>query len=119
MFGFRKPKPRPAPPRAVHDCVDNIDAWRRYVIAEIDEKYKRICESLNTIDPDVLAKLPDVLHQYEAIEQNVSSALSLMQQEIHALRDLLNSPETMGYTIKPEFHAASGNIEFKVVTVDA
>lgn len=118
MFDFMKPRPKPKPPVRVHDCVENIDAWRRYVLAEMEATYERISKNLTATDTEILSRLPEIITDFEQIEERVSSSLNLMQQEIQALKTLLNNPETIGYTVQPVLHPASGNLEFKVVVID-
>lgn len=111
MWDFLKRKP---PAQPVHDCVENLNAWRRYVLEELDTYYQKILAELSVTDRESLSRLHELITEFNLIENRVDSALDLMKEQINTLENMLKNPLTVGYTIKPKFSPASGNLEFMI-----
>ena len=115
MWDFMKPKPKP--PKPAPGCVQSIEDWRRYILAELDCVYKRILEELSVTDPDSLSKLADIIKEYEEIDGKVAASLNLMQEEIEAFRELLNTAPEKGYEIDGVYYPDTENLVFRIKEV--
>lgn len=116
MWDFMKPKPKPSKPAPM--CVNSIEDWRRYILAELDCVYKRILEELSVTDPDSLSKLVDIIKDYEEIDSKVAASLNLMQEEIEAFRELMNTAPEKGYTVKEIYYPETSNLVFYIKEVE-
>lgn len=114
MWDFMKRKP--APPRPVSLCEEELDKWRCYVLSELETVRLRILEELSVSDPDSLAKLHEIITQYEEVEKGVAASLDLMRAEIKAMQDAQKIP-AKGYRLEAHFSPSTGNLEFRLKEV--
>ena len=108
---------KPKPPVRPHECISDIDAYRRYALEQLTTYYNKICEELGNTDPETLEKLTAILAEYEEVEKHVDNALKLMKAEIQNFKNVLGDSENGALQIEPEISPLNGNLTFKLKVV--
>lgn len=116
MWPFMKPKPHP--PKPPYGCNKDIEAFRKYALAQLETYYKQICHELAHTDPDTLTKIIEIVHRYEAVEQRVDTALDLMREEIHALHKPDENPDEVNLVLVPIYYPENKNLALVIKGVE-
>ena len=116
MWSFMKPKPHP--PKPPYGCIKDIEAYRKYALAQLEAYYKQICAELANTDPDTLTKITEIVTRYEEVEQRIASALDLMREEIHAMNNPEENPGEINLVLVPVYYPENKNLAFAIKGVE-
>ncbi len=73
---------KPVPP------LDELEAKRRYFIAELETKFNDYMEKLNALSPDELETLHEAVKEFREIKESIDVQLDVMKTTLDAYSEI-------------------------------
>lgn len=118
MWDFMKPKPKPlspvCPAQPAHQTIKELEAYRLYIIKNINCVYEKILEELSVTDPDSLAKLNEVINEYKEIESSIDAKLSQMSEMLNSFIETYKADSVEDLRLYYDYDVRTKNLSYRI-----
>ena len=116
MWDFMKPPKikQVCPNVPAHESIKKLEEYRRYVLASMEQYYKKILEELSVTDPDSLATLHTVINEYKEIEASIDSKLNQMEEMLSSFIEAYEAESIEDLRLYYDYDPITKNLSYRI-----